>query len=157
VHIESAPGAGTTIMLRVPLTVAIVDAYHVLSGNRHLVIPADAVIECREWSPGSPHHGFTEREGSPLPCVRLSFVLGSTAAAPPREELIIVGHDDLRAGLIVDTILGSSLTVVKPLGFSFNDLPGLAGFTILGDGQVAPILDVAGVLDQCRALAETAP
>ena len=116
VHIESAPGVGTTITLRVPLTVAIIDAYHVLAGDHHYVIPADAVIECREWSTGSPNHAFTQRDGSALPCVRLSSVLGAVAATPPREELIVVDHDGVTAGLVVDAILGSSLTVVKPLG-----------------------------------------
>ena len=69
--------------------------------------------------------------------------------------MLVVDYEGVTAGLVVDSIIGTSPTVVKPLGFSFSDLPGLAGFTVLGDGEVAPILDVGGVFDRYHATAET--
>jgi two-component system chemotaxis sensor kinase CheA len=148
VHFESAPGFGTTATLRLPLTVAIIDGYHVLAGGRRYVIPADAVIECRAWTAdaSATDRGLVERDNHALPCLRLSSALGSTAPPPAREELIVVESDGLAAGLVVDSILGSLPTVIKPLGNAFKSLPALAGFTILGDSDVAPVIDLAGVL-----------
>jgi two-component system chemotaxis sensor kinase CheA len=82
----------------------------------------------------------------PLPFVRLRHRLAVAPATPPRESVVVVEQQGQQVGLVVDRLLGGSQAVVKPLAGALRGLPGLFGSTILGDGRVALILDVAGLL-----------
>lgn len=154
VGLESRPGLGTTLSLRLPLTLAIIEGLNVRLGPDTFVLPLDAVIEClelpRERSE-SGERGVLSLRGESLPYLRLRgrFALGG--APPEREQVVVVRHVEGRAGLVVDAVLGESQTVIKPLGRLFQGLPGISGASILGDGRVALILDAARLLASALA------
>jgi two-component system chemotaxis sensor kinase CheA len=150
VDIESTVGRGTTVSLRIPLTLAIIPGFAIRAGDETYVLPMESVVECVEL-PGDVRldaYGLTvlPLRGHPLPCIRLRNFFGVQAAAAPRENVVVVHSGEAKAGIIVDTLEGETQAVVKPLGRYLGDLPGVAGSTILGSGRVALILDVPVIL-----------
>lgn len=95
---------------------------------------------------GSMLQGIINLRGEPLPYIRLRQVLGTDGQNGHREQIVVVRQNDLRAGLVVDALYGESQTVIKPLGHIFKGLARLSGSTILGNGQVALILDVTRIV-----------
>jgi two-component system chemotaxis sensor kinase CheA len=152
VAVDSERGKGTTITLRLPLTLAIIAGLNVSAAGETFVIPLDSVIECIELSRGERSEadgcGVMNLRGRILPFVRLRSTLGLGDGASPREQVVVVRSEQGIAGLAVDAVHGESQTVIKPLGRLFRSLPGLAGATILGDGRVAVILDVPALLSR---------
>ncbi|HEX8394416.1 MAG TPA: chemotaxis protein CheA [Longimicrobium sp.] len=149
VSIDSTPGAGTTLTLRLPLTLALIEGFSIGVGGDTYVIPLDAVVECVDLPADRSDagaEGVISLRGQPLPFVRMRHVLGVDGAPPPREGVVIVRHEGEQAGLVVDALLGENQAVIKPLGRLFHGLPQVSGCTILGSGRVALILDVAAVL-----------
>jgi len=150
VTIDSRVGEGTTITVRLPLTLAIIAGFVVGVGDETYVIPLDTVVECLELPGGeSPHEdggGVMNVRGRAMPYVRLREVFALPGAPPRREAVVVVRHDGGRAGLAVDQLCGESQTVIKPLGPLFQGLPGIAGSAILGSGRVALILDVEALV-----------
>jgi two-component system chemotaxis sensor kinase CheA len=148
VSVESELGRGTTITLRFPLTLAIIEGFRVVVAGEVYILPLEAVAECVELPAGSDRGrcGVLNLRGEPLPFLRLRdhFQLGGDA--PPRENVVVVQHAGARVGLTVDSLLGESQTVIKPLGRMFQGVRGISGSAILGDGRVALILDIAGLL-----------
>ncbi len=162
IAIESRPGAGTSIRIRLPLTLAIIEGFGVGIGGETYVIPVDRVVECMELPPSnragrSEAQGILELRGEPLPFVRLRSLFGAGQTPAARESVVIVRHDLARAGIVVDRLHGQSQAVIKPLGELFHGVRGLCGSTILGDGRVAFILDVPGLLDTVLSRAVSAP
>jgi two-component system chemotaxis sensor kinase CheA len=146
VAIATAPGRGTTFALRLPLSLAIIQGFRVaVAGDVH-VVPLDAILECaalpRDAGPGT---GLLGLRGEPLPVLRLRERFGIGGAAE-RESVLVVRHGASRAGLVVDALLGECQAVVKPLGPAMRGTRGLAGTSVLGDGRVAMVLDVAALL-----------
>lgn len=152
VGIESREGEGTTITLRLPLTLAIIAGFAVGVGGETYLIPLDAVVEClelpREDCPHADGRGVLSLRGGVLPYLRLREVFGLDSAALGREHVVVVRHDGGQVGIAVDVLYGESQTVIKPLGRLFQGLPGIAGSAILGSGRVALILDVEALLRQ---------
>ncbi len=152
VTVASAPGRGTTITLRVPLTLAIIQGFRVGVGDQVYILPLDAVVECLELPPGEgaggAATGVVAVRGRALPYLRLRSLFGLPGQAAGRENVVVMRHGGAVAGLAVDALLGESSTVIKPLGAMFRDVPGVSGSSILGDGRVALILDVGGLLRQ---------
>jgi len=150
VSVESAEGRGTTFTLRLPLTLAIVQGFRVGVGEETYILPLDSVVECLDLPAESREPraaaGVLGLRGQPLPFLRLRRHLGVSGDPPGREAVVVVRHGGVTAGLAVDQLLGESQTVIKPLGRMFQGLPGIAGSSILGDGRVALILDVGGLL-----------
>lgn len=148
--VDSAEGRGVTVTLRLPLTLAIIQGFRVAAGGEIWVIPLDAVVECVELPAGEAGRGeatgVVDLRGQPLPFLRLRDHFGLPGEPARRESVVVVRHGEARAGLAVDALLGESQTVVKPLGRMFQGVPGVSGSSILGDGRVALILDVAGLL-----------
>jgi two-component system chemotaxis sensor kinase CheA len=150
--IESCPGESTTVTARVPLTLAIIPGFGVGLGSETYVVPMETVVETLELQHDGTERGEADGRGvinlrgEPLPYVRLRSLFGVDAGAPPREQVLVVHHDGMRAGLAVDVLHGESQTVIKPLGRLFQGLPGIAGSAILGNGRVALILDVPALL-----------
>ncbi len=155
IAVDSAPGAGTTVSIRLPLTLAIIDGFSVGAGEETYVVPLDAVVECLELprAAGAPSAGcgLIEVRGAALPFLRLREMFGLPAAAPGRENVVVVSQDGRLAGIAVDALHGRSQTVIKPLGQMFRGVPGVAGSTILGSGRVALILDVPALLREAVA------
>jgi two-component system chemotaxis sensor kinase CheA len=155
IEIESAPAAGTTVRIRLPLTLAIIDGFLVGLGAARYVLPLDVVVECMELSPAASREvaarGFLPIRGEALPVLRLREVFDLGDAGRARENIVIVRFGSLKAGLVVDELLGELQTVIKPLGKLFSFLQGITGSTILGSGEVALILDVPGLVKRAEA------
>ena len=146
VEIDSAPGRGTEITLRLPLTLAIIEGLLVRVSDQPFVIPLAAVDECVERS---RHETRTDGgrailtirdELVPFIDLETLFALDATDGGTAR-RIVVARTDRRRVGLVVSEIVGQHQTVIKPLSPYHRDIDGLAGGTILGDGTVALILD----------------
>jgi two-component system, chemotaxis family, sensor kinase CheA len=148
ISVASEAGAGTTFTIRLPLTVTVLEGFGVTVGDETYVIPIDAIVECAALPPDAADDavGVLNIRGEALPFLRLRSLFGLTTSAPPRENVVVIQHDQGRAGIVVDTLLGSSETVMKPLGGLLRQLPGVAGSSILGNGRVALVLDASEVV-----------
>jgi two-component system chemotaxis sensor kinase CheA len=150
VSIESEWGNGSTVTLRLPLTLAIIEGFGVGIGDDTYVLPLHAVSECIEMPVSERAHdhpqGVINLRGEPLPYVRLRRWFELASSRPNRENIVVVEFNGAKAGLAVDSLQGARQTVIKPLGDQFRDLPGIAGSAIMGNGRVALILDVAGLM-----------
>ena len=151
VIVTSEPERGTTVTLRLPLTLAIIEGFSVAVGTDTYVLPLDAVVECIELPHGedASHHaqGIIDVWGRPVPYVRLASLLGVDRAPAARESVVILQHDGDQAGVAVDKLVGASQTVIKPLSGLVDRTPAFAGCTLLGSGRVALILDVPALFD----------
>ncbi len=151
VDIHSEPGLGSTMRIRLPLTLAIIDGFLVGVGQSTYVIPLDMVIECIElgaWSQEDTDGHYLNLRGEVLPYSRLRDHFEVDGEPVKRENVVVVRYGDTKVGLVVDRLLGEFQTVIKPLGKVFSQIRGIGGFTILGTGDVALILDVPGLLRQ---------
>jgi two-component system chemotaxis sensor kinase CheA len=147
VDIASEEGLGTTVTVRLPLTLAIIDGFLVGVGKTSFVVPLDMIEECVEFS-CQPGHDYTNLRGAVLPFIRLRELFGIGGPAPRRESIVVISYAGRRAGLVVDSLMGEFQTVIKPLGKMFNNVRCISGSTILGSGEVALILDVPALLKQ---------
>jgi two-component system chemotaxis sensor kinase CheA len=150
VEVESREGAGTTIRIRLPLTLAIIDGFLVGVGKSVFVVPLDMVEECIELTPAAREEtkgrDFVNLRGKVLPFIQARKLFGIEDVRGRRENILVVRYAGQRAGLVVDELMGEAQTVIKPLGKLFRTVKGIGGSTILGDGRVALILDVPGLL-----------
>jgi two-component system chemotaxis sensor kinase CheA len=142
VAIDTERGRGTVVRVRLPLTLAIISGFQVMVGNAVFVIPLDMVVECIDMPPQRPEHNIVSVRDEPLPFVHLRELFDLPARERGRNSLVIVQYGQLRAGLLVDGLLGECQAVIKPLGRLFGKVKGLSGSTILGDGRVALIIDI---------------
>jgi len=131
-----------------PLTLAIVDGFTIGVGGDRYVIPLASVTECIDLPEQEKTHcsGMINLRGKALPYIRLRHILGVNGTPPNRENIVVIRHRGEHAGIVVDELFGESQIVIKPLDRFLRDLPGLAGSTILGDGNVALILDISALL-----------
>ncbi|TAL53136.1 MAG: chemotaxis protein CheA [Methylovulum sp.] len=145
IHIESQPGQGTTLRIHLPLTLAIIDGFLAGVGDTSYVIPLDRVLECVEL-PADDNRDYMELRGEVLPFIRLRQLFRKNGEVARRQNVIVVEHLGMKAGLVVDRLAGELQTVIKPLGKLFGHVQGVGGSTILGSGEVALILDVPALL-----------
>jgi two-component system chemotaxis sensor kinase CheA len=150
VGIQSEEGRGTTVTVRLPLTLAIINGFQVAVGKSSFVLPLDTIEECVEFS-AVAGHDFADLRGTVLPFVRLRDVFGTREPASRRQSIVVVKHAGERAGLVVDALLGEFQTVIKPLGKLFRNVDCVSGSSILGNGEVALILDVPSLVKQATA------
>jgi two-component system, chemotaxis family, sensor kinase CheA len=150
VGINSEEGRGTTVTVRLPLTLAIINGFQVAVGKSSFVLPLDSIEECVEFS-SEGNHNFANLRGSVLPFIRLRDVLGTREPPSRRQSIVVVKHAGERTGLVVDALLGEFQTVIKPLGKLFRKVDCVSGSSILGNGEVALILDVPALVQQARA------
>ena len=146
--VSSTEGEGTTFTIRLPLTLAIIDGFLVGVGKSAYVIPLDMVIECIELKENTADRNFLNLRGEVLPFVRLREMFEIDGAQPTRENIVVVQYAGLKAGIVVDHLLGEFQTVIKPLSSIFRHLRGIGGSTILGTGEVALILDVQALVQR---------
>jgi len=154
VDMFSRPGEGTTVKLKIPLTLAIIPGLLISSGGELFVIPQVSLIELIRIERDSldkhiEHVHQTpvyRRRGSLLPIAYLNQVLGlKTDENAEAVNIVVLQAEDRQFGLVVDGIYDTQEIVVKPLGKQLKGLSVYAGATIMGDGRVALILDVLGV------------
>ena len=152
VSIQSKEGAGSTITVRLPLTLAIINGFQVAVGKSIFVLPLDTIEECVEFS-AAAGHDFTSLRGEVLPFVRLNNLFSIAAPPARRQSIVVVRHAGRRAGLVVDTLLGECQSVIKPLSKLFGEVDYASGSSILGTGEVALILDVPALIRKVAARA----
>jgi len=144
VSIKSEEGIGTTVTVRLPLTLAIINGFQVGLGTSVFVIPLDMIEECVEFST-EVGHDYTNLRGQVLPFIRLRDLFDVAGSPPRRESIVVVNYAGQKVGLVVDALLGEFQTVIKPLGKMFNQVKGISGSSILGNGEVALIIDVSAL------------
>jgi two-component system, chemotaxis family, sensor kinase CheA len=149
IEIQSTEGQGSTITIRLPLTLAIIDGFSVIANGETYVIPLEMISECVELPSDQVSRdpvGVLNLRGEPLPYVRLRELFGKPDRPPHRENVVVVHRDGGYAGIAVETLLGECQAIIKPLSRIFEDVPGVSGSTILDNGRVALILDVSTLL-----------
>ncbi|MDI3289353.1 chemotaxis protein CheA [Polyangium sp. 15x6] len=159
-RIESRAGDGCTVTLRIPLTVAIIDGFGVALEGTTYVLPIEAVSECLDFPAAerskSDAVGLLDVRGTVLPYLRLRSLFEVSGAAPAREHVVVVQHEETTLGLVVDAVLGERQAVIKPLGPFLGHVPCVSGSTILGDGRVALVLSIPDICRHALALGERA-
>lgn len=147
IEVHSSPGQGTRFVLRLPLTLAMIDGFLVGVGGGAYVIPLDNVVECLELKEGEALGNVLNLRGQPLPFLTLRDLFEIGGAVPLRQNVVVVQASGQRAGIVVDQLQGEYHTVIKPLGNLFRHLRGLAGSSIMGSGEVALIVDVPNMIN----------
>ncbi len=154
VEINSIRGRGTTITLKLPLTLAIIEGFLTRIGGEHFIFPLASVEECielkREDAAKSGRHLVNVR-GHVVPYISLREKFQMGGEAPAIEQIVIVGENGRRVGFAVDIVVGEHQTVLKSLGRFYRDVDGISGATILGDGTVALILDIPRLIRATEA------
>jgi two-component system chemotaxis sensor kinase CheA len=150
IELNSRPGEGTCVTLRLPLTLAIIDGFLVRVAGAGYVVPLDLILECRGLTAQDQadiaQKGIINLRGTALPVFRLREFFALDGEPPARENAVVVNCAGQRAGFIVDELAGHLQVVIKPLPELFKHLRGVGGSTILGDGKVAMILDIPGLI-----------
>ncbi len=146
INVVSRPGEGSEISLAIPLTLAIIDGLLVRVGNGRYVIPLSAVEECLELSieedMRSRGRSFISLRDSLVPFLRLRDLFRTNTTPDPFQKVVVISTGSERVGLVVDQIIGDHQTVIKGMSKLHHDVATFSGATILGDGDVALILDV---------------
>jgi len=157
VDIRTESGQGSTFLVRLPLTLAVLDGLLVRVGTERCVLPAAAVRESLRPKPEHVHFvqgqpRMVQVRESVLPLVSLGAVLGMGAMAldPTAATVVVVEEGGSRIGLVVEELLHKQEVVVKSLGDSFASVRGVAGGAILGDGRIGLILDPHGIVSMVR-------
>ena len=158
VLVDSTPNAGTTITLKIPLTLAIIDGMNIKVGDSLFTLPTISIRESFRPNPGD---AFTDPEGNEMimvrgecyPILRLhQYYRVSTDITDFTEGIfIMVEHDDKKLCIFADELMGQQQIVVKNLPKyirNFRKIKGLAGCTLLGDGSISLILDIGGLINE---------
>jgi len=146
VEVESTPGKGAAMHIRLPLTLAIIDGMLVRIGQESFILPLATVEACQERFIGDAAKikelEVIERMGRMIPCVSLRKLLSVPGDQPNYERIIIAGVDGEEVGLAVDKVVGRQQAVIKSLDNAYRDIDWISGTTINGDGGISLILDV---------------
>ncbi|MBI5632651.1 MAG: chemotaxis protein CheA [Nitrospirae bacterium] len=155
IEISSRKGQGSTMTLKLPLTLAIIEGLLIRVAGEHFVLPLSAVLECVEFSgtERAAAHGrnIVNVRGQLVPFISLrqKFSLGNTT--PAIEHIVIAEISGTQCGFVVDQVIGEHQTVIKSLGSIYRSVAGISGATILGDGTVALILDMPALFQMAAA------
>ena len=146
IDVTSNDGRGSEVSLRIPLTLAIIDGLLVRVGSGRYVIPLSAVEECLELSLEedlrSRGRSFISLRDSLVPFLRLRELFRTGTKPDVHQKVVVISTGTERVGLVVDQIIGDHQTVIKSMSKLHQDVATFSGATILGDGNVALILDV---------------
>jgi len=154
VEINSRPGQGSTFIISLPLTLAIIEGMVVRVGKERFIIPALSILE--SLRPAKEQYSTVEGKGEMIlsrdkliPLIRLGqiFNLKSDSVNPWEGLVVVVEYEDRQMCLFLDELLGKEEVVIKSLGETLKDTKGIAGGAIMGDGRVGLILDMAGIWD----------
>ncbi len=160
IDLVSEKGVGTTITIKLPLTLVIVEGLLVGVGHDHFVLPLSIVEECvelsREEAKKSHGRNLAAIRGEMVPYVRLREEFDIDGDVPKIEQIVVTGIAGERVGFVVDHVIGEHQTVIKNLGKYYKDVDGISGATILGDGSVALIVDVSRIVRNVELQEEAA-
>jgi two-component system, chemotaxis family, sensor kinase CheA len=164
VDVQSRPGHGTTVRIKIPLTLAIIPALVVACGGERFAIPQVSLLELVRLEGAQVKANLEHIQGAPvyrlrgnlLPLVYLSRALNipETGAEAGVINIVVVRADDRQFGLVVEAVNDTEEIVVKPLGKELKGISAFAGATIMGDGRVALILDVLGLAQRAGVISE---
>jgi two-component system chemotaxis sensor kinase CheA len=145
IDVASKPGLGTSVTLRLPLTLAIIDGLLVAVDDACFVLPLACTLECIELSSADIQRAngkhVADVRGEIVPYIRLREHFNVRTARPELEQIMVVETGEGRFGIVVDRVLGNCQTVIKTLGRVYRHVQEVSGATILGNGTVALILD----------------
>ncbi len=154
--LDSTPGKGTNFKLTIPLTLAIIRALMLKVGGQIYALPTGSIEETLRVDPSEiikvEGREVIRRQRRTIPLVRLSDILG-VAAEPTQQKKVpiaTIGYSGHRMGFIVDAFVGEQQIVIKPLGNHLRKIDNVAGVTILGAGEVVPILNVPDLMANAR-------
>jgi len=160
VECSSRKGLGTTITLRIPLTLAIIEGLLVSVAESMFVMPLSAVEECVELFTEEAHEEYGRSlvnvRGELVPYIKLRERFAIKGQRPRLEQVVIIRHEDKRVGFSVDQVVGEHQTVIKSLSKVYKDIRSISGATILGDGTVALILDLPRLIEDAELMEATA-
>jgi len=154
IEILSTPGSGTTFIIRLPLTLAIMDGVLVRVGTERYIIPTLSILET--FAPREDQYFTIQGKGEMIkyrddlvPLVRLDRIFGEQRGnTNPWDALVVaITHDGKKRYLLIDEIIGKEEVVIKSLGEHLKNTKGVAGCTIMGDGRVGLILDIPDLID----------
>lgn len=155
IEVISKAGMGSTFIIRLPLTLAILDGQLVQVGKEIFIIPLTTIVESVQINPEhfkkvsgkSEVYRFREEY---VPVIRLNDIFRVKSNGDGKRGLLVITETGQRAGLFVDDVIGQQQVVIKSLESNFRHVKGLTGATILGDGTVAMILDVPSLVEYCK-------
>jgi two-component system chemotaxis sensor kinase CheA len=161
IELASQKGLGTTVTLKLPLTLAVIDGLLVKIAQESFVLPLSFVHECVELTgedKNNAHRRLANVRGEIVPYINLRERFFIPGDPPGIEQIVITEIDGSRVGFVVDSVIGGHQTVIKNLGTFYRDVEGVSGATILGDGTVALILDAPGLVreEEVRETGQTA-
>ena len=154
--LDSVVGRGTNFKLTIPLTLAIIRALMLRVGDQVFALPTGSIEETLRVDPSEimrvEGREVIRRQRRTVPLVRLSDILGvaSSAAEGAKVPIATIGYSGHRMGFIVDAFVGEQQIVIKPLGSHLKKIDNVAGVTILGAGEVVPILNVPDLMSNAR-------
>jgi two-component system chemotaxis sensor kinase CheA len=151
IHIQSELGKGSRFLIRLPLTLAIIDGFLVGVGSSYYILPMEMVLECLEFNlkPGVDQNQYFPLRGSLIPYIRMRDVfLTEEKNESVRENIVIVRSGERKAGIVVEKLFGDFQTVIKPMGSVFQNVKGVSGSSILADGKVALIIDLPSLFER---------
>lgn len=145
IHIETEEGKGSTFVIKLPLTLSIIDGLQVNIADRRFIIPliqVDKIYSLTDQLVEGELNQMILLEGKQVPYFDLRTDFGITGTLPERREIVLVSYEKEQVALIVDAVVGENQTVLKPLGKHYKNQDFVSGGTIMGDGSVALVLDV---------------
>ncbi|MCK1740444.1 chemotaxis protein CheA [Bradyrhizobium sp. 139] len=157
IDLSTRPGQGTTVTLRLPLTLAIIEGLLIRVGEGRYIIPLSAVEECVELTAEderSRGRNFLNVRGNLVPFLRLREIMSASGSPDRHQKTIIISTGETRVGLVADQIIGNHQTVIKSLSKLHSDVTIFSGAAILGDGTAALILDVAQLVTLAQSKVE---
>ena len=168
VDVQSSAGRGTTVKIKIPLTLAIIPALMVTAGGERFAIPQVSLLELVRLEADGGGTGIEMVQGAPvhrlrgrlLPVVYLNRELqiepkaGQVSRSDSPTNIVVVQADGREFGLVVDEITDTEEIVVKPMGKQLKGISAYSGATIMGDGRVALILDILGLAQRAQVIAE---
>lgn len=144
INVETEIGKGARFIIRLPLTLAIIEGFLVKVSDSFYVVPLDIVVECLEYKEEykSKNKDYINLRGELLPFIKIHELFHLKLNPNSRKNILVVQFAGHKIGILVEAFLGEIQTVIKPLGKVFNHLKGVSGSTVLGNGKIALILDI---------------
>jgi two-component system, chemotaxis family, sensor kinase CheA len=149
VSLKSKQGEGTQVKIILPMTLAIIEGLLVVVGDEHFVLPLNSVEECMELPRNMPvgRRRLLEVRGEQIPYISLRSYFSVAGESPPIEQVVVIHSEDQQFGFCVDEVVGQYQTVIKRLGRFYEGVVGFSGATIMGDGNVAMVLDPQAIIE----------